>query len=108
MAKANPYTLTTIQPDGQITHVYLDRKPTLADYYDALGGPDPIIQELPYFKRFRGKICTAYVHEEGLLRGLAVNTPASQLWSAFGTWQGRNPIVGPLVIHTKGHNFTAV
>lgn len=109
-AKSNPYTLTTIHADGTIIHRYLDRAPTLQQYQEEVGG---YIQEVPHLTTFRGKRCIAYCNEEGLIRGLKFNSAASNLW--FRTMQGRNPsrvltpshfyLHGPVVIHTKGHNF---
>jgi len=108
-AKSNPYTLTTIHTDGTIIHLYLDRAPTLQQYQDEVGG---YIQEVPHLTTFRGKRCVAYCNEEGLILNLKFNPTASDLW--LRTMQGKTKGVltpshfylhGPVVIHTKGHNF---
>lgn len=80
------YHLITITSDGTTTVLKQDKKPTLAQMQQLVGG---YIQELPEFKfltlngqkpeptKFRGM---AYADEDDLMKGLAPNLDAKRAW----------------------------
>lgn len=55
----------------------MEAEPTLHEMQVAVGG---YIEVIPGFTRYNGKKCAAICNEEGKLKRLEVNVPATELW----------------------------
>lgn len=88
-----------------IEEMPLDRAPDLDVLQAALGGGS--IETVPYFSRYDGQDCVAFVDEEGKLKGFRLNHVATALWEAQvqGGLRGRDYLVGPVVIVCGDHEL---
>jgi len=85
-----PRFLVVIQPDGSETRTeYRGFEPGLEILQKAVGGYIELVRVT-----YDGRLCDAFVNEEGKLHGLAINGRATQLCAEFLD----DVIVGPIAI----------
>jgi hypothetical protein len=86
-------TVTTIEPTGQMTTNGYTDPIKLEALQAGVGG---YIEEVPGFTKFHRKACVAFCNEEGKLKGLPVNSVATNLWRK--QTQAGDFLVGNVVI----------
>ena len=89
-------TITTLAVDGSIEVTLLDRPVKLDDLKKAIGGG--LIEAVPYFNKYNGEPCVAFVDEEGKLKGFQPNPAAQALWQKICSGAFRDQLVGRLAI----------
>lgn len=106
MAKPT-HTLLILFPNGS-RQAYFTR-PELGSLQAAVGGT---IETIPGFKKYEGKRCTAYCHEEGKIRGQEFNLQATGAWiEALGGPEAKGidwsmvELAGQVVVVIKGEHF---
>jgi hypothetical protein len=83
-------TLVIIQPDGTETReTYTGDEPELEQLQRIVGGLIELVRV-----RHDGRDCDAFINEEGKLRGLPINEPATELWAG----RHYDVLVGPIAI----------
>lgn len=87
-------TLTTISPDGHVAMEILDGPPGLERLQELVGG---YIEAVPGLTKREDTPCVAFVNEEGILKGLPLNTLASEIWAAAAP-QMATSLVGTMVV----------
>lgn len=85
-----PMGETTIVVETE--HREVDKCPPLAELQELVGGGLIELVQVIY----KGKTCDMIVNEEGLLRNMAFNHPATKAMQA--TYDGYGHIVGPAII----------
>lgn len=100
-----PYAVLVIKTDGTIVKTVQPKKPNYKQLNEAVGG---YIETLPYFTRVvhegvEYKRGTAFCHEEGKVRGMAVNARATALWimSCPEGDPGRMVLAGDVIFYAK-------
>lgn len=77
-----PKQLIILHPDGAVDITPLNGYPATDVIHKAIGG---YLETVPYFTTYNGNSCLAFCNEEGKLKGLPYNHPATAAWSkAFG------------------------
>lgn len=72
------YAVYILKADGSIDASTQDKAPTLEQMQAAVGG---YIETVPYFTAYcNHKRGQCYANEDGILKGLPVNTKATELW----------------------------
>ena len=100
MAKSEIRKFTVIHPSGRVETYNAPND--LGSKQKAVGG---CIEPLPYFVRYDGRYCEAYVNENGIAEGLPVNYSGTMAWRKAiakkftdTSWAG---CFGPVVIIQK-------
>lgn len=73
------YTVTLIKANGAMSSIEQDLTPDLQQLQNGIGGG--LIELIPYFSRYDGRDCVAFVDEEGKIKGLPFNAMATAAWS---------------------------
>jgi len=97
----------TVRPE--INEKVLDHTPELEELQAAIGGGP--IEPVPYFNRYDGQDCVAFVDEEGKNKGMPYNHAATALWEAqpqlrgYGGLRGLDWLVGPVGVGCGDHEL---
>lgn len=84
----------TIQPNGEVIETVHPKQP---EYTWLRSQVEGYIETVPYFTKYKGRTRgTAYCNEEGWLKGMPINSPATWAWKA--QFSGGSLLVGPVVI----------